>query len=130
MDLKLATAFGGGALSAEVVLHLLKEGAYRRHVQALRTRLAAARATVGPRLDALGLRAGEAPEAGLFLWRRLPEGVDGAALARAAWASGVVLAPGDAFSVSRSCAGVTRFNVAQMQSPESFETLARLLPRA
>ena len=130
VDLKLATAFGGGALSAEVVLHLLKEGAYRRHVQALRTRLAAARATVGPRLDALGLRAGEAPEAGLFLWRRLPEGVDGAALARAAWASGVVLAPGDAFSVSRSCAGFMRFNVAQMQSPESFETLARLLPRA
>ena len=64
------------------------------------------------------------------LWRRLPEGVDGAALARAAWASGVVLAPGDAFSVSRSCAGFMRFNVAQMQGPESFETLARLLPRA
>ncbi|SFH63239.1 PLP-dependent aminotransferase family protein [Albimonas pacifica] len=130
VDLKLATSFGGGAMSAAVVLHLLKEGAYRRHVQGMRTRLAAAASAVAPRLAALGIAPEQAPEQGLFLWRRLPEGVDGAALSRAAWEEGVVLAPGDAFSLSRACGRFMRFNVAQMQEPEVFEILGRLLARA
>ncbi|TIL68992.1 MAG: PLP-dependent aminotransferase family protein, partial [Mesorhizobium sp.] len=41
-DLKIATTFGGGRLAAELVLTLLKDGSYRKHVEALRIRLARA----------------------------------------------------------------------------------------
>ncbi|MCA0922930.1 PLP-dependent aminotransferase family protein [Pseudooceanicola nanhaiensis] len=127
VDLKLATSFGGVALSAEVLLFLLKEGSYRRHVQGVRTRLANAMTTLAPQLAALGLRPAHVPEAGLFLWCHLPEGLDGAALTRRAWDEGIVLAPGDAFSVSGSCGGFMRFNVAQMVETPVIEALEGLL---
>ena len=127
IDLKLSTSFGGGALAAELLLHLLKEGSYRRHVQGLRTRLAGAMTALVPRLAALGITPWHRPEAGLFLWCRLPEGVDSAALTRAAWEDGIVLAPGNAFSAGQRCGGFMRFNVAQMQDPGIDRDLRALL---
>ncbi|MBE9640087.1 PLP-dependent aminotransferase family protein [Salipiger mangrovisoli] len=127
VDLKLATSFGGGAMSAELVLHLLKEGSYRRHVQGMRTRLAGAMNALIPQLKAIGITPWHRPEAGVFLWCRLPNGVDGAALTRAAWEDGIVLAPGNAFSVSQGCGGLMRFNVAQMQEIGIIGDLASIL---
>jgi dimethylglycine dehydrogenase len=48
----------------------------------------------------------------MFLWCRLPEGLDAADIARRALADNVVLAPGNAFSLSQTAAGFMRFNVA------------------
>ncbi|WP_240722765.1 PLP-dependent aminotransferase family protein [Poseidonocella sp. HB161398] len=129
-DLKLATAFGGGALPAELVLHLLKEGSYRRHVLGLRRRLAAAMTALAPGLEAAGLEIWHRPESGLFLWCRLPDGMDAAALARAAWAEGIVLAPGNAFSVSQGCGSFLRFNVAQSAPGTLLPALERLMAAA
>ncbi|GGE29282.1 GntR family transcriptional regulator [Primorskyibacter flagellatus] len=129
VDLKLATSFGGGAMSAELVLHLLKEGSYRRHVQGLRTRLVEATGAIIPQLARLGITPWHRPESGLFLWCRLPEGVDGAAMTRLAWEKGIVLAPGNAFSASLNCGSFMRFNTAQMWGMDVEGQIRELLDR-
>jgi DNA-binding transcriptional MocR family regulator len=59
----------------------------------------------------------------MFLWCRLPEGLDAADIARRALADNVVLAPGNAFSLSQTAAGFMRFNVAQSGDPRIFSAL-------
>ncbi|MEJ8574289.1 PLP-dependent aminotransferase family protein [Microbaculum marinum] len=113
VDLKIATSFGGGRLSAALVLSVLRDGGYRRHLDGLRHRLAGARADVAARLGRLGIVPWLMPRAGMFLWCRLPDGLDSADVAREALAQNVVLAPGNAFSVSRSAGACLRFNVSQ-----------------
>jgi DNA-binding transcriptional MocR family regulator len=53
------------------------------------------------------------PQAGMFLWCKLPDGIDASDIAKAALAQNVVLAPGNAFSVSQSAGSYLRFNVSQ-----------------
>lgn len=128
-DLKLATAFGSGRMGSELVYRMLKDGSYRRHVEALRQRLAPVRAMAAQRLSALGIEPWLMPRAGMFLWCRLPPGVDAAQLARQALEEDIVLAPGKVFSVSQSENRYMRFNAAQSTEPRLFEALRRLLRR-
>lgn len=123
IDLKVALSFGGGRLAAELVLDLLKDGSYRRHVEALRQQLARAMAETCGRLAALGIEPWLTPRGGLFLWCRLPGELDGAALAKYALGEGVVLAPGNAFSLSRTARHFLRFNVAQAADPRIYTVL-------
>ena len=130
IDLKIATSFGGGRLNAELVLAVLSDGGYRRHMETLRGRLASAMSNVAGKLKAIGIEPWLMPEAGMFLWCRLPDDVDAADLARAAVAENVVLAPGNAFSVSQSAGNFVRFNVSQTLDARIFEVLRRSLARA
>lgn len=127
IDLKLATSFGTGYFSAELVCALLKDGSYRKHVGGLRERLARAMGETAPRLRQLGLEPWIEPRAGMFLWCSLPEGLDAADVARRALAENVVLAPGNAFSLSQSAKGFLRFNVAQSLDPKMFSVLERAM---
>jgi DNA-binding transcriptional MocR family regulator len=122
-DLKIATSFGGGRLSAELVLNLLKDGSYRKHVEGLRRRLTRAMADTIARLEPLGITPWIEPKAGMFLWCKLPEGVDAADVSRRALANNVMLAPGNAFSLSQSASGFLRFNVAQSTDERVMRTL-------
>lgn len=122
-DLKLATTFGNADLTARLVHRLLAGGGYRRHVEALRTRLAGAMARTARRLRGLGLTPWTEPRGGMFLWVRLPDDGNAAGIARRALAAGVVLAPGDVFSVTRSATPFLRFNVAQCGDPRIFDVL-------
>ncbi|MFT0545321.1 PLP-dependent aminotransferase family protein [Allopusillimonas ginsengisoli] len=126
-DLKIATSFGGSGLSAELVYHMLKDGGYRRHVDSLRLRLAQTMGPVAARLQTLGITPWIMPEAGMFLWCSLPEGVDAVALARAALAENIVLAPGNIFSLSQSAGSFLRFNIAQSGDDRLYHVLERLL---
>ncbi|MFG1478980.1 PLP-dependent aminotransferase family protein [Xanthobacter sp. V4C-4] len=126
-DLQLATQFGSPRLSADLVLALLTDGGYRRHVEALRARLADAMAATVRRLSAIGIAPWIVPEAGMFLWCRLPDGQDGAEIARRCLRQDVVLAPGNAFSLSQGARGFLRFNVAQSSDPRLFEVIERAL---
>lgn len=126
-DLKIATAFGGGRMAADVVLRALTDSGYRKHMDAVRLRLAEARAKTAARLEALGIVPWLAPQAGMFLWCRLPQGTNAAALARACLKEGVVLAPGNVFSQSLSAGDFLRFNVAQCADERIFDVLARTL---
>lgn len=127
VDLKIATSFGGGQLSAELVLTLLRDGSYRKHMEALRFRLSRAMNDTIPRLTAIGIKPWLEPPAGMFIWCGLPDGVDAADVARHALTEGIVLAPGDAFSLSRSASGFLRFNVAQSGDDKVFKVLARAM---
>ena len=99
------------------------DGAYRRYLAALRERLARARGETLARLRPLGLTPWIEPAAGIFLWMRLPDGLDAGAVAQHALAHGVVLAPGVAFSASRGWRDHLRFNAAQSGDRRIYEVL-------
>ena len=130
IDLKTATSFSASQLGAAVLYDTLTDSGYRRHLQTLHTRLAQARQTTSQRLQRLGIEPWRQPDAGMFLWCRLPHGIDAAALARASLQRGMILAPGNAFSPSLSAGDYLRFNVAQCGSAQIFETLEALLSAA
>jgi DNA-binding transcriptional MocR family regulator len=123
IDMKIATSFGGGRLSAELVLSVLKDGTYRKHMEGLRERLSRCMGQTSARLEALGIKPWIEPRGGMFLWCELPEGLDAADIARRALAENVVLAPGNAFSVAQSANRFLRFNVAQSTDPRVFTVL-------
>ncbi len=128
-DLKLATTFVNDDLAAQLVHRMLMDGSYRKHVEDLRRRLAAARDRVARELEGVGLRPLIEGEAGLFLWAELPEGVDAVEVSRFAAAEGIVLAPGNVFSPSQSAGRFLRFNVAHSGHRRIFEVLAVALAR-
>jgi DNA-binding transcriptional MocR family regulator len=126
-DLKLATAVGGGPVSARLTHALLTDGSYRRHVETLKVKLARAMGETTRRLNEAGLRLWTEPRGGLFLWAALPAGLDAAAVAQRAMAEGVVLAPGNVFSVGQTAGRYIRFNVAQSAHPRVFEVLRQAM---
>ena len=130
VDLKLAVSFGNGEVAADLVHRLLVDGTYRRHLDALRAKLADAMSEAIRRLAAAGLEAWTRPQAGMFVWARLPAGLDAARVARDALADNVVFAPGNVFSASRSAGDFLRFNVSQCNRPKVYETLQRAMERA
>jgi DNA-binding transcriptional MocR family regulator len=124
-DLKIATNFGGGRLAANIVLIALTDSGYRRHMETIRLRLAEEMKKTVTRLGALGITPWLVPQAGMFLWCRLPRGIDAATIARSCLKDNVVLAPGNAFSQSLSASDFLRFNVAQSTDDRVFKVLAR-----
>jgi DNA-binding transcriptional MocR family regulator len=127
VDLRIATSFGAGHFSAELVLSVLKDGGYRKHIEALRTRLAGVMSTTTTQLTNLGFKPWIEPRGGMFLWCELPEGVDATDLAQRALAQNVVLAPGSVFSLCKSANRFMRFNAAQAQDVRIFQILTELL---
>ncbi len=123
-DLKLATSFGNNDLAAQLVSRLLADGSYRKHVEAIRDRLRGTMAETRRRLAQRGLGLWSEPEEGLFLWARLPDGIDSARIARQALREGIVLAPGNVFSVAQTAGAFLRFNVAQSGPMRIFEFLS------
>lgn len=128
VDLQVATSFGGpGPVSTELLAGVLAGGSYRKHMEELHRRLAQTRREVTARLETLGIRPWLMPKGGFYLWCRLPEGVDSAELARLAVIKGVVLAPGNVFSVAQTAGNFMRFNVAQSRDPRVFEVLRKAM---
>ncbi|WP_235911544.1 aminotransferase-like domain-containing protein [Mesorhizobium xinjiangense] len=131
IDFQVATSFGGvSPLAAELILTALGDGSYRKHMEALRQRLARARRDTAAKLMRLGIVPWLMPRGGFYLWCSLPDGRDAASLARAALRENVVLAPGDVFSISQSASSFMRFNVAQMGDDRVFAVLERALSKA
>jgi DNA-binding transcriptional MocR family regulator len=127
IDLSIATAFGAGRLSSELVLRVVQDGSYRRHLQLLRARLAKARLAVTNHLGELDIHPWLEPRAGMFLWCRLPDGMDAAERAQFALARDIVLAPGNVFSLAQTAPGFMRFNVAQCAEPACMAQLRGVL---
>lgn len=126
-DLRIATSMSGSPLAAELVNAVLVDGSYRRHVERIRARLARAMARVEKRLRDVGIMPWGAPEAGIFLWARLPDGIDAVQLARQALAERIVLAPGPVFSPAGNWRDHMRFNVAMSDDDRLLDFLRRAL---
>lgn len=129
VDLKIATSFGGGRLAEALILKTLTDGGYRKHMETVRQRLSQEMEKVAGRLQKMGVSPALIPQAGMFLWCRLPQGIDAASLARTCLHEGVVLAPGNSFSQSQSAGDFLRFNVSQCSDERVFSVLARALKR-
>jgi len=127
IDMKIATSFTHDPLSAELLYHLLSNGHYRKHMADVREKLAVLRPVILKKLAALNIYPWHVPQAGMFLWCELPDGADASEVARHALSERVVLAPGNAFSLSQGARGFMRFNIAQMQDGHIFDVLKRAL---
>lgn len=128
VDLQVATNFGGPSpIAAEAVFLTLNEGGFRKHMDALRARLAERREHVAAQLSPLGINPWSLPRGGFYLWCTLPDHMDATTLAQRVLKENIVLAPGNVFSVSQGCGGLMRFNVSQMQSPKIVSALERAL---
>jgi DNA-binding transcriptional MocR family regulator len=92
-------------------------------MESVRARLSKAMSSTIARLKPLGLKPSLAEPSGIFLWCRLPDGIDTTAVAHRALANQVVLAPGNAFSVSQTASSYLRFNVAQCEDERIFKVL-------
>jgi len=127
-DLQVATNFGGTSpLTTQIIAHTLGDGSYQRHLERLRQRLTRSRHEVQGTLGACGIFPWVEPRGGFYLWCRLPEGRDASEVARAAFSEGIVLAPGNVFSVSHAAQEYLRFNVAHMGDPRVYGFLSRAL---
>ncbi|MDR6790681.1 DNA-binding transcriptional MocR family regulator [Sphingomonas sp. BE138] len=121
VDLQVATSFGGPSpLATALIADVLAGGSYRKHMAELRVRLARERDRVAERLARLGIVPWTMPRGGFYLWCRLPDELDSAEVARRCMDQGVVLAPGNVFSVSQSAGSFLRFNVAQMPGERTY----------
>lgn len=128
LDLQIATSFGGPSpIGTELISSVLAGGGYRKHMEELRQRLTRARRETAGRLESLGIQPWIMPRGGFYLWCRLPDGQDSAALARLAMSENVILAPGNVFSVSQTASAFLRFNVAQASDPHIFAVLHRAI---
>lgn len=126
-DLALATSFGTNDLAAQATHRLLTDGSYRSHIDALRPRLARAMAFTAEHLDRLGFTLWTRPESGMFLWAQLPNNLDSSEIAIRALERGLVLAPGNVFSLSQTANHFLRFNVAQCVDKRVFEILEKTM---
>lgn len=126
IDLQVATNFGGPSpVAVELIHSVLSDGSYRKHMEALRARLARCRRETATKLADIGITPWLMPRGGFYLWCQLPNDADAVDLARDVLKENIVLAPGNVFSVSQSMGNFMRFNVSQMQSPEVYKALDR-----
>jgi len=128
-DLRIATGFASSPLSQDLVVNVLGSSTYRKYLETLRVRLAKARADTIRRLRALGIEPWLEPNAGMFVWCRLPARLDAADVARGALNEGVVLAPGNVFRPSQTATDSMRFNVAQCTNERVFTVLERAMAK-
>jgi DNA-binding transcriptional MocR family regulator len=126
-DLRLATSLSGSAISTELVYSAITDGSYRRHLERVRGRLEQAMTRTIARLRAIGISPWIEPRAGLFLWVKLPDGVDAIDITRRALEENVVLAPGNLFSVSRTASNYMRINVSMMADDRVYRVLRQAL---
>lgn len=111
-QLKMVSGLTSSDLTERIAFGALTEGRWRKHLKALRDRLAEAHGRVALRLTELGFELFHEPKAGLYLWARHPDLNDSAELALQAVAAGMMLGPGHLFLVEPRPTGWLRFNVA------------------
>ncbi len=116
--LKTLSALASSELSERLVLDVLTQPHYRRHLESLRRRLAATQQRVQEALLARGVDLAFRPAAGMFLWGRLRSRESVGKLWRTAAEAGVLLAPGELFRPDARATPYWRFNVAHCDGGE------------
>lgn len=111
-QLKMVSGLTSSDITERIAFGALTEGRWRKHLKAVRDRLADAHGRVGQRLSALGFELFGEPKAGMYLWARHPDLTDAAELSRLAAGEGIMLGPGHLFLVQPRPTGWMRFNVA------------------
>ena len=124
--MKLMSGGVTSELFEQIVYRMLSEGSYAKHRKRMVQRLMEAGGRVEQWLKQCGCELPMGYEGGMFIWARLPVGVDGERLAQAALKQGMVLAPGALFGYDPAHRDSMRFNVAhsdEAQVQQRFEAL-------
>lgn len=124
IDVKALTSLGGSRLNEGVVAALLERGAYRKHLDRLRRRLADALSSAVAQLRDAGWMFGETPCGGMFVWAGVPGVDDSARLVEAARRCGVLLAPGGDYRPDGATTPWVRLNIAYLRDPRAQRFLA------
>ena len=111
-DIKTLCVSNSSELNERIVHGMLVGGQYRRHLERLRQRLDAARASTHRMLERNGCSILHSSVSGLFLWARLDNIEDSAPLAERAREAGILLAPGQTFRPQMQASPWFRVNVA------------------
>ncbi|MBT0570463.1 PLP-dependent aminotransferase family protein [Curvibacter sp. CHRR-16] len=115
---KICSVMTCGALNEYVMLEVLAAGRWRKHLARLQTRIHKARVHSTRLLQEAGIALDHPGAGGIFLWGRVPDGVDMDVLLQDAYSNHIVLAKGSAFSSSHAFDRHIRFNVAFSQHPQ------------
>jgi DNA-binding transcriptional MocR family regulator len=129
IDQKMMAALTTPEFGERVVHKILSDGQYRKHLERLRSKLAARRNGAIAGLQAAGVRFPELAPCGLFAWGDV--GTDANAVANTLLAQGFVLAPGSLFDPAQAPSTRMRFNLATSSHPDMLRALsAALQPNA
>ena len=120
---KIVSVLTTSALNEFVLLEVLAAGRWRKHLDRLQQRLAAARSTATQQLREAGVLLEQPGEGGLFLWGALPAGSDVDAVVREAFRGGILLVRGATFAADGAASPHIRFNAAFSQQPRVAEFL-------
>ncbi|HTY50117.1 MAG TPA: PLP-dependent aminotransferase family protein [Steroidobacteraceae bacterium] len=129
MQRKLLSVLSAPTLGELFVTEVLGGGRYRRHVDRVRARLARLRRDCRAALESAGLGFEDAG-GGMFLWARVPGGIDVDALVRRALERSILLAKGSLFSPAGGSGERLRFNPAHSTDPTLAQFLREALARA
>ena len=122
---KISSVLTTPTLNELVLLELLSTGRFRKHADRIQQRLGAARVATARLLRGAGVQIDAMGDAGIFMWGRVPEGVDVRGLVREAYDHQIVLAPGANFRANGAADDPhIRFNVAASQNVRLAEFLA------
>jgi DNA-binding transcriptional MocR family regulator len=127
---RVRSVLTGSHLEEALVHEVLASGQYRRQVERLWPKIAAAKALAVRRLRDLGFHLTAPAEPSPLIWAEAPAGIDPNQLVAAAAAEGVLLAPGSLFRPTRLASRHIRFNATRCTEPRVFEALARSLTQA
>ncbi len=126
LDLKLLSGLTTSEITQRVMYQILMEGRYRKHIERVRTRLMESRGSVVQKLEQCGLRLHTEPVGGMFIWARLPEGLNACEVASLAANENIMLAPGNLFRPYQEPSPWLRFNVAQSNDERIFGFMGKL----
>jgi DNA-binding transcriptional MocR family regulator len=108
-------------INERLVHSISLEGHVRKHLEHLRNRLAKAQERTCRRLETAQFKLFFEPGAGMFVWARPADpSVDTQALAQAALARDILLAPGHLFRPDQAPSPWLRFNVAHCDNDRLF----------
>ena len=111
------------------MLNVLRDGSYRKHMEGLRVRLSRAMADVNTRLKNLGLVPWIEPQAGMFLWTRLPDGLDSGGYCPGGTGREHHSGPRQCLQPVAVGNKLLRFNVSQSQDDRIFAALRKAIAR-
>ncbi len=124
---KMAVGLTSSEITERTVANVLIEGHYERHVEHIRERLFNAHKRVTESMHRAGLEIFHEPNAGLFLWAKLPvRAEDSLAVTTEALARGIWLAPGSYFRPDETMSPWFRFNAATSDVPDLWKFVRTL----
>lgn len=127
VEKKVLSVLSGSSLLECFVSEVLDSGRYKRHVEAVRARLARMRRDARAALESAGIIFDGPDGAGIFLWGRVPEPASVDDLVRRARESSILLAKGALFSPAQGGSPCLRFNAAHSAAPALVQFLSESL---